>query len=86
MVLLGRALGHSIFSLIGLKKILFTNIFQKLQKPHLVASFSSSTEVMGSWLLDRADKQMKASGSRPQILESFTVQGLFRVQGLGFRG
>eukprot|EP00439_Symbiodinium_sp_Y106_P052949 s442_g7.t1 len=29
--------------------------------------------VMGSWLLDRADKQMKASGSRPQILESFTA-------------
>ena len=27
---LGRALGHSIFSLIGLKRILFTNIFQKL--------------------------------------------------------
>ena len=28
--LLGRALGHFIFSLIGLKRILFTNIFQKL--------------------------------------------------------
>ena len=27
--LLGRALGHFIFSLIGLKRILFTNIFQK---------------------------------------------------------
>ena len=27
---LGRALGHFIFSLIGLKRILFTNIFQKL--------------------------------------------------------
>ena len=26
---LGRALGHFIFSLIGLKSILFTNIFQK---------------------------------------------------------
>ena len=33
---LGRALGHFIFSLIGLKRILFTNIFQKLEKPHLV--------------------------------------------------
>ena len=33
---LGRALGHFIFSLIGLKMILFTNIFQKLSKPHLV--------------------------------------------------
>ena len=32
---LGRALGHFVFSLIGLKRILFTNIFQK-QKPHLV--------------------------------------------------
>ena len=31
---------------------------------------------MGSWLLDRADKQMKASGSRPQTLESFRVRGL----------
>ena len=31
---LGRALGHFIFSLIGLKRILFTNIFQT--KPHLV--------------------------------------------------
>ena len=28
--LLGRALGHFRFSLIGLKRILFTNIFQKL--------------------------------------------------------
>ena len=28
--LLGRALGHFILSLIGLKRILFTNIFQKL--------------------------------------------------------
>ena len=27
---LGRTLGHFIFSLIGLKRILFTNIFQKL--------------------------------------------------------
>ena len=27
---LGRALGHFIFSLIGPKRILFTNIFQKL--------------------------------------------------------
>ena len=27
---LGRALGHFVFSLIGLKRILFTNIFQKL--------------------------------------------------------
>ena len=27
---LGRALGHFIFALIGLKRILFTNIFQKL--------------------------------------------------------
>ena len=27
---LGRALGHFMFSLIGLKKIVFTNIFQKL--------------------------------------------------------
>ena len=27
---LGRALGHFIFSLIGLKRILFTNIFQQL--------------------------------------------------------
>ena len=27
---LGRALGHFIFSLIGLKTILFTNIFQRL--------------------------------------------------------
>ena len=27
---LGRALGHFIFSFIGLKRILFTNIFQKL--------------------------------------------------------
>ena len=26
----GRALGHFRFSLIGLKRILFTNIFQKL--------------------------------------------------------
>ena len=26
----GRALGHFIFSLIGLKRILFTNIFQRL--------------------------------------------------------
>ena len=34
---LGRALGHFIFSLIGLKRILFTNnIFQKLSKPRLV--------------------------------------------------
>ena len=32
---LGRALGHFIFSFIGLKRILFTNIFQKLQKHHL---------------------------------------------------
>ena len=30
MVLLGMALGHFMFSLIGLKRILFTNIFQKL--------------------------------------------------------
>ena len=29
MLFLGRALGHFIFSLIGLKRILFTNIFQK---------------------------------------------------------
>ena len=28
--LLGRALGHFTFSLIGLKRILFTNMFQKL--------------------------------------------------------
>ena len=28
--ILGRALGHFIFSLIGLKRILFINIFQKL--------------------------------------------------------
>ena len=28
--ILGRALGHFVFSLIGLKRILFTNIFQKL--------------------------------------------------------
>ena len=28
--LLGRALGHFIFSFIGLKRILFTNICQKL--------------------------------------------------------
>ena len=28
--ILGRAFGHFIFSLIGLKRILFTNIFQKL--------------------------------------------------------
>ena len=28
--LLGRPLGHFIFSLIGLKRILFTNIFQRL--------------------------------------------------------
>ena len=28
--LLGRALGHFIFPLIGLKRILFTNIFQRL--------------------------------------------------------
>ena len=27
---LGRALGHFKFSLVGLKRILFTNIFQKL--------------------------------------------------------
>ena len=27
---LGKALGHFIFSLIGLKRILFTNIFQRL--------------------------------------------------------
>ena len=27
---LGRALGHFIFSLMGLKRILFTNIFQKI--------------------------------------------------------
>ena len=27
---LGRALGHFMFSLIGLKRIFFTNIFQKL--------------------------------------------------------
>ena len=27
---LGRALGYLIFSLVGLKRILFTNIFQKL--------------------------------------------------------
>ena len=27
---LGRALGHFIFSVIGLKRIFFTNIFQKL--------------------------------------------------------
>ena len=27
---LGRAVGHFIFSLIGLKRILFTSIFQKL--------------------------------------------------------
>ena len=27
---LGRALGHFVFSLIGLNRILFTNIFQKL--------------------------------------------------------
>ena len=27
---LGRALGHFMFSLIGLKRVLFTNIFQKL--------------------------------------------------------
>ena len=33
---LGGALGHFIFSLIGLKRILFTDIFQKLSKPHLV--------------------------------------------------
>ena len=26
----GRALGHFIFSLVGLKRILFTNIFQRL--------------------------------------------------------
>ena len=29
LLLLGRALGHFIFSLIGLKRILFTNIFQR---------------------------------------------------------
>ena len=33
---LGRALGHFIFALIGLKRILLTNIFQKLSKPQLV--------------------------------------------------
>ena len=32
---LGRALGYFTFSLIGLKRILFTNIFQRLQKHHL---------------------------------------------------
>ena len=31
--LLGRALGHCSFSLIGLKRILFTNIFQRLKSP-----------------------------------------------------
>ena len=30
---LGGTLGHFIFSLIGLKRILFTDIFQKLSKP-----------------------------------------------------
>ena len=35
---LGRALGHFIFSLIGLARILIKNIFQKLYKPHLVKS------------------------------------------------
>ena len=30
-------MGHFIFSLIGLKRILFTNIFQRLEKPHLEA-------------------------------------------------
>ena len=30
LVELGRALGHFTFSLIGLKRILFTNIFQRL--------------------------------------------------------
>ena len=33
--LLGRALGHFIFSLIGLRRIVFTNFFQQLSKPHL---------------------------------------------------
>ena len=40
-VSLGRALGHFIFSLIGLKRILFTNIFQKPLKPHLVLASTS---------------------------------------------
>ena len=30
---LGRALGHFIFSLIGLKRILFTNIFKSFKSP-----------------------------------------------------
>ena len=38
---LGRALGHFIFSLVGLKRILFTNIFLKLEKPHLVLARQS---------------------------------------------
>ena len=29
-------MGHFTFSLIGLKRILFTNLFQRLQKRHLV--------------------------------------------------
>ena len=33
---LGRALGHFTFALIGLKRILFTNIFRRLLKRHLV--------------------------------------------------
>ena len=33
---LGRPLGHFTFSLIGLKRILFTHIFQRLYKRHLV--------------------------------------------------
>ena len=33
---LARALGHFMFSLIGLKRILFINICQKALKPHLV--------------------------------------------------
>ena len=36
MLKLGRALGHFIVFLIELKRILFTNSFQKLYKAHLV--------------------------------------------------
>ena len=45
---LGRALGHFIFSLIGLKRILFTNTFSKALKAPPRKGFTNTAE-LASW-------------------------------------
>ena len=77
-------MGHFIFSLIGLKRILFTNVLQKLSTPHLVLGPEPCT-------LNPKLRTLNLQSPKPYCklyspVLGFRVQGLgFRVQGLGFR-